>query len=83
MNEEQANYCSDCGKSLRRLQVACLSSPCGDCGKETFYARYAENGGLRVEAGENLHLPSMSFSLDPSNPGRFFRAGLQAFLKSL
>lgn len=84
MTEQQnPRFCSDCGMSLKRLETACTSRNCEECGKEIFYVRRAENGGIKVEEGEKFHIPSLSFSLDPNCSGRFFQFGLESFLKQL
>lgn len=81
--ENKPRFCSDCGVSLVKLDTACTSRNCEECGKEIFYARRAENGGIKVEAGENFHFPQLTLSLNPNDSGRFFRPGLESFLKQL
>ena len=81
--DEKPRFCSDCGMSLVNPGVACTSRMCGECGREIFYIRQSEDGGIRVEKGEKIHLPEITISLDPSNKSYFFRPGLEAFLKQL
>lgn len=80
---EKPRFCSDCGMSLVNPGVACTSRYCEECGQEIFYVRRSENGGIRIEKGENFHLPKITLSLDPSYKSYFFRPGLEAFLKQL
>lgn len=82
-DEHKPRFCSDCGMSLVKLDTACTSRNCEDCGKEIFYVRRGENGGIRIEAGENFHFPQLTLSLNPNDSGRFFRPGLESFLKQL
>lgn len=79
----EPNFCSKCGMSLVKLNTWCSSRPCNDCGKEAFFVHRAENGGLRIEKGDKLHIPSLAFSLDPSNGSCFSRYGLEGFIKKL
>lgn len=65
------------------LETACTSRPCESCGREIFYVRRAENGGIKIEDGDSFHLPKITLSLDPNSSGRFFRPGLESFLKQL
>lgn len=81
--DEKPRFCSDCGMSLVNPGVACTSRYCEECGQEIFYVRRSENGGIRIEKGENFHLPKITMSLDPSYKSYFFRPGLEAFLKQL
>lgn len=81
--DEKPRFCSDCGMSLVNPGVACTSRYCKECGQEIFYVRRSENGGIRIEKGENFHLPKITMSLDPSYKSYFFRPGLEAFLKQL
>ena len=80
-NEIEPNFCSKCGLSLVKLNTWCSSRSCNDCGKEVFFVRRAENGGVRIEKGESFHIPSLTFSLDPSNGSYFTRYGLEGFIK--
>jgi predicted RNA-binding Zn-ribbon protein involved in translation (DUF1610 family) len=82
-DENHPQFCSDCGMSLVKLETACTSRQCNDCGKEIFYIRRAENGGIKVEKGESFHIPSITLSLDPKSNSRFFRPGFEPFLKQL
>ncbi|MDC8445627.1 MAG: hypothetical protein LV471_06815 [Nitrosomonas sp.] len=81
--DEKPRFCSDYGMSLVNPGVACTSRYCEECGQEIFYVRRSENGGIRIEKGENFHLPKITMSLDPSYKSYFFRPGLEAFLKQL
>tara|TARA_R110002167_G_scaffold169879_1_gene367856 strand:- start:132 stop:1082 length:951 start_codon:yes stop_codon:yes gene_type:complete len=81
--EIQPKFCSDCGLSLEKLNAWCSSRECGKCGKEVFYVRRAEGGGIKVEKGEKFHMPSLTLSLDPSDGGQFTRYGLESFIKQI
>ena len=81
--EYKPRYCSDCGQSLIKLDTWCTSSHCTDCGKEIFYICQNDDGGVRVEDGEKFHIPEITLSLDPNGQGRFFRPGLESFLKHI
>lgn len=83
VEEYKPNFCCDCGMSLVKLDSWCSSKPCGDCGKEIFYIRRAEDGGIRVENGEKFHIPQLTMSLNPNDSGRFFRSGFESFLKQI
>lgn len=83
VEECKPRFCGDCGQSLVKLDSWCSSKPCGDCGKEIFFVRRAENGGVRVEEGEKFHIPQLTMSLNPNVGGRFFRPGLEFFLKQI
>lgn len=80
---QKPRFCSDCGQSLVKLDSWCTSKPCSDCGKEVFFIRIAENGGIRIEEGEKFHFPQITMSLNPNDGGRFFRPGLESFLKQI
>jgi hypothetical protein len=83
IEEYKPSFCGDCGKSLVKLDSWCSSKSCGDCGKEIFYIRRAEDGGIKVEKGEKFHMPQLTMSLNPNDNGRFFRPGLESFLKQI
>jgi hypothetical protein len=83
VEEYKPRFCGDCGQSLVKLDSWCSSKPCGDCGKEIFFIRRAEDGGIRVEEGESFHIPQLTMSLNPNDNGRFFRPGLESFLKQI
>lgn len=84
MTEAQhSRFCSECGMSLINPGVACTSRNCAECGREIYYVRPGEDGGIKVEKGERFHIPPISLSLDPSTQTHFFRPGLEAFLKQL
>jgi len=77
------NFCSDCGMSLVSLDTWCTSRKCADCGKEIFFARRGENGGVKIEKGDKLHIPQLTLSLDPKSGGQFSRYGLEGFIKQM
>lgn len=79
----QPRFCQDCGLSLVMLATWCTSRTCENCGKEVFFARRGEDGGIRVEKGENFHIPQITLSLDPATGGQFTRVGLEGFIKQL
>lgn len=80
----QPRFCSDCGLSLVMLETPCTSSICGgECGKEIYFVRRGEDGGIRIEEGEKFHIPQITFSLDPKIGGQFFRPGLESFIKQM
>ncbi len=79
----EPNFCSDCGLSLVNLGTFCTSRNCETCGKQIFFVRRAENGGIRIEAGEKFHTPPITMSLDPNSGSFFTRYGLEAFLKTI
>lgn len=83
VEEYKPRFCEDCGESLVKLDSWCTSKSCGDCGKEIFFIRRAENGGVRVEEGEKFHIPQITMSLNPNDNGRFFRPGFESFLKQI
>lgn len=83
IQEYVPRYCSDCGQSLVKLDTWCTSRPCTDCGKEIFFIRQNEDGGIRIEDGEKFHIPKITLSLDPNDSGRFFRPGFEPFLKQI
>ncbi|USF86388.1 hypothetical protein [Candidatus Endoriftia persephonae] len=76
-------FCQDCGLSLVMLDTWCTSRACPDCGKEVYFIRPGEDGGIKVEAGEKFHVPQLTMSLDPTAGMQFTRYGLQGFLKQL
>ncbi len=81
--EIKPRFCSDCGLSLEKLDTWCSSRDCSKCGKEVFYVRQAEGGGIRVEKGEKFHVPQLTMSLDPSDGSQFSRYGLESFIKQI
>ncbi len=81
--QEPPRFCSNCGLSLVKLDTWCSSRNCHDCGKEIFFVRRGEDGGVRVEQGESFHIPQITLSLDPNAGGQFFKYGLEAFLKQM
>lgn len=83
IGEHKPRFCSDCGQSLVKLDSWCTSKPCSDCGKEVFFILRAENGGIRIEEGEKFHISQITMSLNPNDGGRFFRLGLESFLKQI
>lgn len=82
-NEGAPRFCQDCGLSLVKLDTWCTSRACPDCGKEVYFVRPGEDGGIKVEAGEKFHAPQLTMSLDPAEGIQFTRYGLQGFLKQL
>jgi hypothetical protein len=76
-------FCQDCGLSLVKLDAWCTSRICDECGKEVFFVRRGEDGGVQVKAGEKFHIPSITLSLDPESSAQFFRYGLEGFIKQL
>jgi hypothetical protein len=82
-NINQPKFCSDCGLSLVKLDSWCTSSKCGECGKEIYYARPGQDGGIKVEKGETFHFPQLTMSLDPNTGGQFYRPGLEMFIRQL
>jgi len=82
-NKEKPRFCSDCGLSLVRLDTWCISRSCGDCGRDVYFVRHGEGGGIKVEKGEKFHVPSLTLSLNPNDDGRFFRPGFESFLKKI
>jgi hypothetical protein len=82
-DQEAPKFCSECGLSLVNLNTWCSSRQCGDCGKEVFFVRRAENGGIKIEQGEKFHIPSITLSLDPRDGTTFSRYGLESFIKNL
>jgi hypothetical protein len=76
-------FCQDCGLSLVRLQTFCSSRICDECGKEVFFIRRGEDGGVRIEKGEKFHVPQLTLSLNPASGGQFSRYGLEGFIKQL
>lgn len=84
MNETQNHrFCSECGMLLTNPGVTCTSRNCEECGREIFYVRPGEDGGIKVEKGERFHTGPISFSLDPRTNTRFNRPALEDFLKQL
>jgi hypothetical protein len=83
LKEKAPKFCPDCGLSLVKLDTWCTSRACPDCGKEVFFIRPGEDGGIKVEAGERFHAPQLTMSLDPADGMQFTRHGLQGFLKQL
>lgn len=79
----QPRFCQDCGLSLVMLDTWCTSRTCENCGKEAFFVRRGEDGGIRVEKGEKFHIPQITLSLDPATGGQFMRFGLEGFIKQL
>lgn len=79
----QPRFCSDRGLSLVMLETPCTSSICGECGKEIYFVRRGEDGGIRIEEGEKFHIPQITLSLDPKISARFFRPGLESFIKQM
>jgi ribosomal protein S27AE len=79
----QPKFCSDCGLSLVMLDTWHTSRNCGECGKKIYFVRPDENGGIKIEKGENFHVPPITLSLDPKIGGIFFRPGLEMFIKQL
>ncbi len=79
----QPRFCEVCGLSLVMLDTWCTSRNCDNCGKEVFFVRRGEDGGIRVEKGEKFHVPQLTLSLDPATGGEFTRAGLEGFIKQL
>lgn len=79
----QPRFCQDCGLSLVMLDTWCTSRTCEKCGKEVFFVRRGEDGGIRVEEGEKFHVPQITLSLDPATGGQFTRFGLEGFIKQL
>lgn len=79
----QPKFCPDCGLSLVKFDTWCTSRNCDLCGKEIFYVRRGEDGGIRVEKGEKFHSPPITLSLDPKSGGQFTRYGLEGFIKQL
>jgi hypothetical protein len=76
-------FCRDCGLSLVKLNTWCTSRACPDCGKEVYFIRPGEDGGIKVETGEKFHVPQLTISLDPADGMQFTRYGFQGFLKQL
>jgi hypothetical protein len=76
-------FCRDCGLSLVKLYTWCTSRACPDCGKEVYFIRPGEDGGIKVETGEKFHVPQLTISLDPADGMQFTRYGFQGFLKQL
>lgn len=76
-------FCSECGLSLVKLDTWCSSRNCDSCGKKVFYIRPGQDGGIKVEKGEQIHIPELTFSLDPKTGGQFSRYGLEGFIKQL
>lgn len=83
LNKTAPRFCQDCGLSLVKLDTWCTSRACPDCGKDVYFIRPGEDGGLSVEAGDKIHIPQLSMSLDPSDGMKFTRHGLEGFLKQL
>jgi hypothetical protein len=83
LTETAPRFCQDCGLSLVKLNTWCTSRPCTDCGKEVYFIRPGEDGGIKIEAGETFHVPQLTMSLDPADGMQFTRHGLQGFLKQL
>lgn len=79
----QPRFCQDCGLSLVMLDTWCTSRTCERCGKEVFFVRHGEDGGIHVEKGEKFHIPQITLSLDPETGGQFTRFGLEGFIKQL
>lgn len=79
----QPIFCQDCGSSLVKLDTWCTSRACEDCGKEVFFVRHGEDGGIHIEKGDKFHVPQIQLSLDPASGGQFSRYGLEGFLKQL
>jgi len=76
-------FCENCGFSLVNLGTFCLSRKCAECGKEVFFIRQSEDGGVQIKEGEKFHVPKLTFSLDPTTGGWFTREGLDQFIKQM
>lgn len=83
LTETAPRFCQDCGLSLVKLNTWCISRPCPECGKEVYFIRPGEDGGIKVEAGDKFHVPQLTMSLDPADGMTFTRYGLRGFLKQL
>ena len=79
----ERNFCSDCGFSLHKIGTFCSSRLCTDCGKEIFYVRPGENGGVEIEKGEKFHITGLTISLDPKEGGIFYRPGFESFIREM
>lgn len=82
----ESKFCSDCGANLTPLLGFHTSKICKhqNCGKTIYSQEWAEGGGLKLEAGDKLHIPadSIRMSLDPKD-GYLTEAGLLGLLKQL
>ncbi|MFT7403831.1 hypothetical protein [Zhongshania sp.] len=83
VEEYKPNFCVDCGQSLVKPESFCTSRSCSDCGKDIFVIRRAEDCGIRIEKGDIFHIPPLTMTLKPNDNGRFYRTGLELFLKQI
>lgn len=81
------NFCSHCGVSLVPLHGMHTSAACATCGKTKYFVRPGDGGkGIRVEAGDLIHIPAgtLQLSFDPArSSGRLARGGVPFLLKTL
>jgi hypothetical protein len=85
-DDSPANFCGECGLSLKPFDFICQSKECEKCHRRIYFQRKAPGGGYRFEEGEQAHISGLTMSLDPMEGGRknmFFRPGLEGFLRQL
>lgn len=82
----ESKFCDRCGESLTPLLTIHQSKTCyaTGCGKTIYFQKWADNGGLILEAGNQLHIPAgtIMLSLDPEH-GYLTQAGLLGFVRDL
>lgn len=82
----ESKFCDRCGESLTPLLTIHQSKSCSatGCGKTIYFQKWAENGGIILEAGNQLHIPAgtIKLSLDPEH-GYLSQAGLLGFIRDL